>query len=377
MIKKLILILALLPTFAFAQTNLSQGGTGWSTSTLGDLFVGTTSKIRYTRLPIGSTGNVLWVSGGQPAWVATSSLFSIASASLTGLLSSVDWSTFNNKVSNAYASSTFPSFTYASSTYYFASNPSNYISLSSLSSTYPIQYNSSTGVISTGFSTSTINSFSAKQTFTNASSTSFTGDTLYSTTGIFGTGTFSSTLNVTGKTTLGMASTTAVTATDFYGGTYRGAVVGTTGTFSSTLGVTGKTTLANASSTSITVSGVSYLATSTVTGSLTVSGNIPNRVVGYTASSTITINVDTTDEATTTVNQTTIFANPTGTPINGFMYLVTITATGTRTLSWGTSFASSTDLAAPLTTASGTMEVLWKYDQFLNKYLLLGLLKTF
>ena len=259
-----------------------------------------------------------------------------ASVSNRGALSPTDWSTFNNKVSNAYASSTFPSFSYASSTYYFASNPSNYITLASLSATYPIQYNSSTGVISTGFSTSTINSFSAKQTFTNASSTSFTADTLYSTTGIFGSGAFSSTLNVTGKTTL-----------------------------------------ANASSTSLTVSGLSYLATTTVTGDVTVSGNIPNRVVGYTASSTITINVDTTDEATTTVNQTTTFANPTGTPIDGFMYMLTLTATGTRTIAWGTNFASSTDLNAPLTIASGTTEVLWKYDGYKLKYLLLGVLKTF
>lgn len=72
--------------------------------------------------------------------------------------------------------------------------------------TYPIIVTGS--VISSGFSTSTINVFSAKQTFTNASSTSFTGDTLYSTTGIFGSGTFSSTLGVTGKTTLANASTT-------------------------------------------------------------------------------------------------------------------------------------------------------------------------
>ncbi len=149
------------------------------------------------------------------------------------------------------------------------------------------------------------------------------------------------------------------------------------GTFSSTLGVTGKTTLANASSTSITVSGISYLATTTVTGNVNVSGNIPNRVVGYTASSTITINVDTTDEATTTVNQTTTFANPTGTPVDGFMYILTLTATGTRTIAWGPSFASSTDLTAPLSIASGTTEILWKYDGFKVKYLLLGVLKTF
>lgn len=70
-----------------------------------------------------------------------------ASALNRGALSSTDWSTFNNKQAT-------------------------------VSGTYPIVVTGS--VISTGFSTSTINSFSAKQTFTNASSTSFTGDTLYS-----------------------------------------------------------------------------------------------------------------------------------------------------------------------------------------------------
>ncbi len=74
MIKKLLVLLALLPTITLAQTALNLGGTGWSTSTTGDLLVGTTSKIRYTRLPVGSVGQVLWSLGGSPAWVATSSL---------------------------------------------------------------------------------------------------------------------------------------------------------------------------------------------------------------------------------------------------------------------------------------------------------------
>lgn len=99
--KKLFAILLLLPTLAFAQTNLSQGGTGWNTSTKGDLLVGTSSTIRYTRLPIGSTSQILAVSGGQPAWVATSTIFPSLSGFMTFL----------------YASSTFPSFSYASSTY--------------------------------------------------------------------------------------------------------------------------------------------------------------------------------------------------------------------------------------------------------------------
>lgn len=143
-----------------------------------------------------------------------------------------------------------------------------------------------------------------------------------------------------------------------------------------------QTNLANASSSNISTTnlyatGTVALATTTVTGNLTLTGAFIPRVVGYTSSSTITLNVNTTDEATTTVNQTTTFANPTGTPINGLMYMFTLTATTTQTISWGTLYASSTDLSAPTSIASGTTEVLWKYDLSKGKYLLLGLLKTF
>ena len=75
----LTLLLALSITPVLAQTNLSQGGTGWATSTLGDLLVGTTSKLRYTRLPIGSSGTVLQASSTSPfrmAWASITDLFS-------------------------------------------------------------------------------------------------------------------------------------------------------------------------------------------------------------------------------------------------------------------------------------------------------------
>lgn len=193
--------------------------------------------------------------------------------------------------------------------------------------TYPIIVTGS--VISTGFSTSTINVFSAKQTFTNASSTSFTGDTLYSTTGIFGSGTFSSTLGVTGKTTLGLASTTAIS----------------TGNLNAT--------------------GTVSLATTTINGDLTMGGAIIPRVVAYTGSTTITINTNTTDIATTTVRDaTSTFAVPSGTLFDGKMFEIWVKATTTRGLAWSTStngFASSTDLALPITVASGTSKFIFEY----------------
>ncbi len=79
MLKKLLFVLALLPSFVFAQTNLSQGGTGWTTSTVGQLLVGTSSTLRYSRFNPGTAGSVLQASSTSPfrmEWVATSSLFS-------------------------------------------------------------------------------------------------------------------------------------------------------------------------------------------------------------------------------------------------------------------------------------------------------------
>jgi hypothetical protein len=74
-----------------------------------------------------------------------------------------------------------------------------------LSATYPIIYNSATGIFSSGFSTSTVNVFSANNTF-NASTT------LASTT--------VTNLLVSGQTTLATASSTGLTATNLYGNHY-------------------------------------------------------------------------------------------------------------------------------------------------------------
>lgn len=88
-----ILISLGLLTTTYAQSALFQGGTGWATSSKGDLLVGTTSNQRYTRLPIGSTGNVLWVLNGQPAWVATSSLGITGGGGGSGTVTSVSVTT--------------------------------------------------------------------------------------------------------------------------------------------------------------------------------------------------------------------------------------------------------------------------------------------
>lgn len=74
-ILSILAVLAMTPMVASAQTSLFQGGTGWSTSTKGELLVGTSSPIRYSRLPIGANGLVLTASSTSPygmAWAASS-----------------------------------------------------------------------------------------------------------------------------------------------------------------------------------------------------------------------------------------------------------------------------------------------------------------
>lgn len=176
------------------------------------------------------------------------------------------------------------------------------ISSTAYTGTYPVIVTGS--VISSGFSTSTTNVFTGQNTF-------------------------QATTTVTGRTFLGLASTTAIT----------------TGNLNAT--------------------GTVALATTTITGDLRVNGGFIPRVVGYTGSTTITINTDTTDIASTTVRDaTSTFAVPTGVLYDGKMFEIWVKATTTRGLAWSTStngFASSTDLALPITVASGTSKFIFEY----------------
>ncbi len=127
-------------------------------------------------------------------------------------------------------------------------------------------------------------------------------------------------------------------------------------------------------------SGTSTIATTTMNGDLIMNGKIIARVVGYSSSATLTVNLDTTDIATTTINQTTAIANPTGSAVDGQMFEIIATATGTRTLTWGTNFASSTDLVQVYTVASGTTRFLFEnrgFGSFGAKWDLVGLLKVY
>ena len=65
-----------------------------------------------------NTGDVTLVNNVNGLTISGQALtMALASGSATGTLSATDWTTFNNKVSNTYASTTFPSFAYGTSTY--------------------------------------------------------------------------------------------------------------------------------------------------------------------------------------------------------------------------------------------------------------------
>lgn len=104
---------------------------------------------------------------------------------------------------------------------------------------------------------------------------------------------------------------------------------------------------------------------------------VVSRVVGYASAASTTINLNTTDIATTTVNRATTFVNPTGTAYDGSMFEIRAKATTTQTVYWDTVFASSTDLTNVSTIASGTTRFLFEYRQDVGKWELVGLLKTF
>jgi hypothetical protein len=79
------------------------------------------------------------------------------------------------------------------------------------------------------------------------------------------------------------------------------------------------------------------------------------RVVILTDAATVTLNVDVTDVGKlATLSQTTTFANPTGTPVDGQQVMLRIKSTASRAVSFGTSFRGSTDLPLPSATTGSS-----------------------
>jgi hypothetical protein len=151
-------------SFATGQLLAFDGTKFVSTTTIGNNQLANSSITVST----GSTGSDFNISGSPVSLGGTLTL-SIPSASVSnrGLLNSVDWTTFNNKISST-----------------------------SLSAAYPLTYNSSTGLFATALGTTTANTWSALQLFNGGAST----------TNLTATGTLFAT----------NASTTNATSTSFF-----------------------------------------------------------------------------------------------------------------------------------------------------------------
>jgi len=160
--------------------------------------------------------------------INTSGTISIpaATSSVNGYLSSADWDTFNNKQAalsgTGFVKISGTTISYDNSTYYLASNPSSFITLTALSATAPLSYSNTTGVFSISQATTSTDGYLSStdwNTFNNKQAagnyiTALTGEATAS-----GPGSASVTLStsaVTGKllTGLNLAGGGTIAATD-------------------------------------------------------------------------------------------------------------------------------------------------------------------
>jgi hypothetical protein len=140
-------------TGAFSIQVANTGQSGYLTNTDWNTFNSKQSALSFGNLTETSS-SVLTIAGGTGAVIGSGTTIAVkqSSAIQSGYLSSTDWNTFNNKQpqinGTGFVKASGTTISYDNSTYYLASNPSAYISLSSLSGTTPITYNSGTGAIS-------------------------------------------------------------------------------------------------------------------------------------------------------------------------------------------------------------------------------------
>jgi hypothetical protein len=140
-------------TGAFSIQVATSGQSGYLTNTDWNTFNNKQSALTIGNLSTSSTP-ILTITGGTGAVIGTGVSISIQQSSGTnsGYLSSTDWTTFNSKQTQisgtGFVKASGTTISYDNSTYYLASNPSNYITLASLSGTTPISYNTGTGAIS-------------------------------------------------------------------------------------------------------------------------------------------------------------------------------------------------------------------------------------
>lgn len=112
-----------------------------------------------------------------------------------------------------------------------------------------------------------------------------------------------------------------------------------------------------------------------VGGKLSTTGGVLPRVVTLTDAATVTPNADTTDIGIlTSLSQTTVFANPTGTPTNGQLLQIRITSSASRAISFGTAYQASSSLILPSATTGSNAEdyIAFRYNSIDSKWDLVG-----
>ena len=107
----------------------------------------------------------------------------------------------------------------------------------------------------------------------------------------------------------------------------------------------------------------------------TLNFNQQNKVVTLTDAATITLNCDTTNLGVLlSLSQTTVFANPTGTPKNGQLLQLRITSILSQAISFGTAYQGASFFALPQFTTGGSKEdyIALRYNATDAKYDLIG-----
>lgn len=151
-------------TGAFSIQVANSGQSGYLTSTDWNTFNNKQSTITTGNLTE-ATSSVLTISGGTGAVIGTGTSIQVKQSSSiqSGYLSSTDWNTFNNKATalngTGFVKASGTTISYDNSTYYLASNPSNYITLTSLAATSPLVYNNLSGGFSITQATTSTNGY--------------------------------------------------------------------------------------------------------------------------------------------------------------------------------------------------------------------------
>ena len=112
-----------------------------------------------------------------------------------------------------------------------------------------------------------------------------------------------------------------------------------------------------------------------VSGQISTTGGILSRVVALTDAATVTPNSNTTDIGVLlSLSQTTVFANPTGSPVDGQLLQIRLASLVSRAISFGTIYQAASSLGLPQFTTGGGAEdyISFRYNSADVKYDLIG-----